>query len=172
MESVPVSVDLSEAWAADSVPVLLCVLWAGNGEVLSLSADRPSSLGEPQLFSSNSSSGLAECRLVESGTAINRVGESVLKVWECVDTDPVDGVNDSLVRTVDPRGPSIDVTNWSTCKWCTTDGLSELCDVFGKGGWVSTVARLGCDTCWADSVKILTSDRDTNDQICEGRSVL
>lgn len=63
---------------------------------------------------------------------------SVLEVWVGINTDPITVVNNSLVGTIDPGSPSIDVTNRSSAQSSTSNGRSNLLDVIDEGGRVSS----------------------------------
>ena len=152
LQSIPVHVDLSESWASNSIPESLCILSAWNGKIFSWSTNWPSSLGQPQLLSLGECSCLREGRLVELGTALNTIWKGVLEVWEGIDSDKVNSINDSLVGTVDICSPSINVANWLTSQRSTGNCLSELTNISCKCLWWSTVTRIGSNTSWADSV--------------------
>jgi hypothetical protein len=98
------------------VPVGLCVSSAGNGEVLSLSANRPSGLSDPDGLAANSILGVIEGFVEERSTLVNAVGLGVLEVWVGINTDPVTGIDDSVVGTVDPGSPGIDVSDTNTAQ--------------------------------------------------------
>lgn len=89
-----------------------------------------------------------------------------------IHSNEVAGINDSVVGAVDPGSPGIDVTNWGRAQGSTSDRGSDLADVVGKLGRLSTVARLGSNPSGRDTVEILGSNRDTSNQLCELVAVL
>ena len=47
LQSVPPSIDFSKNCASNVIPICLCILHAGDGEVLRFPADRPASFRDP-----------------------------------------------------------------------------------------------------------------------------
>ena len=172
MKSVPPSVHFAESWATNFVPVGLRIFWRSDCEVLCLSAYWPSSLGDPDLLSTNDGCCLIKSSLEQRLSTGDGIGFGVLEVWVCINSDPVDRVNDGFVGAVGPGSPGIDVSNGRSSERSSLQGSSELCDVSGESLWLCTISTAGGHSNWADSVQILTSNRDTNDQVCEIRTPL
>jgi len=98
------------------VPVGLGVSSARNGKVFSLSANRPSSLSDPDGLAADSILGVVEGFVEERCTLVNAVGLGVLEVWVGINTDPVTGIDDSVVGSVDPGSPGIDMADTNTAQ--------------------------------------------------------
>jgi hypothetical protein len=105
--------------------------------------------------------------LEEARSVLNAVGLSGLEVWVGIHSDPVDGVDDGLVRSVDPSSPGVNVTDGGSAQRSTSNGSSNLSDVGGEGSRISTISRLGSDTSGGDAVEILRANRDTSNKVCE-----
>lgn len=98
LENVPVSVDLVEKQAtANVVPVGLCVCGRGNGQVLLVTADGPTGLGNPERLAVGSRVDLVDGILEERLSAGDVVGVGVLEVRVGIETEPVDSLNDGVV---------------------------------------------------------------------------
>ena len=94
MKSVPPGVDATKVGASNLIPVGLCVCERWNSQVLRLSADRPSSLGDPDGLASNSALGSSQGRVEQALALGNAVGHCILEVGVCVHSDEVAGAND------------------------------------------------------------------------------
>jgi hypothetical protein len=92
------------------VPVGLGVGGVGNSEVLSLSANRPSGLSDPDRLAADGTLGVVESLVEERSTLVNAVVLGVLEVWVGINTDPVTSIDNSIVGSVNPSRPGIDVT--------------------------------------------------------------
>ena len=98
MENIPPGVDFAEGGrAANLIVECLCIGKTGDTKVLGLSADGPSSLGDPYWLSASSSRGCVVCFPEEIISGIDAVAHSVLEVWVLVNAEPVDGCNDRVV---------------------------------------------------------------------------
>lgn len=166
-ESVPEGVGVADQLASDCLPVLLSVLGGSLSLARLVTRHWPASLGNPDgLAVGSSDSSLV--RLIEERLGVlDRVVESRLEVWVSVETEPVNSLNDGAVRTIGPVVPGVNVTNWEA----PVLGL-DLVDVLNQSVWTSTNTRLVDDTSWADTVQILRSDTQSNDQVGEFASVL
>ncbi len=100
------------------VPVGLCVGSVGNGKVLSLAGNRPSSLGNPDRLAANSTLGVVEGFVEESSSLVDAIGFGVLEVWVGINTDPVGGTDDSVVGSVHPSSPGVDVADSNAAQGC------------------------------------------------------
>jgi hypothetical protein len=128
-KSVPPSVGLAKERASNCVPVCLGVGRVGNGKVGSRTAHRPSSLSDPDWLSSNSSLCGTESILEESRSVLDAVGLGSLEIWVGIHSDPVASADNSIVRSVDPGSPSVDVTNGSPAQRSAGNGGSNLTDI-------------------------------------------
>lgn len=98
MEDVPVSVDLVEEQAtANVVPVGLCVSGRGNSQVLLVTADGPTGLGNPESFVVGGRVNLVDGIYEERLSVADAVAVGVLEVWVGVKTEPVNSLDDGVV---------------------------------------------------------------------------
>lgn len=105
MESVPPGVDGAKVRASNFIPVCLCVCEGWNSQVLGLSANRESSLGDPDGLASDSTLGSSQ-RSVEQALAIgDAVCHCVLEVWVCVHSDEVASGDDLVEIRIGGLGP-------------------------------------------------------------------
>lgn len=147
LEDVPVSVDLVEKHAtANLVPVGLCVVGRGNGQVLLVTADRPASLGDPESLVVGGSVDLVDGILEKRLSAGDVVGVGVLEVWVRIETEPVNSLNDGVVGGVVPGSPGVNVTDGDMGEACAGDGGSHGLDVIDNVVRVLANTRLGSDT--------------------------
>jgi hypothetical protein len=103
----------------------------------------------------------------------NAVGHGVLKVWVGVHSNEIRRIDDSLVGTVDPGSPGVNMTDLNIPSWRSgLDCSLYLANVRSEGGWVSAISRVGSDTCWGDTVEIFASNRNASNKGCELRSPL
>jgi hypothetical protein len=172
LEGEPEHVHLAKVGASNSVPVGLSILDRWDGEVLGLSADGPSGLGDPDFLVANSALHLLERVLEQAGTSVDRVGHGVLEVRIGVHAGPVNSPSDSRVGGVCPCGPRIDVADGDLAQGGGGKSLSDLLDVADEVVWVCAGARLGVDARRGDAVEILATNGDTDDQVGELRSPL
>lgn len=85
----------------------MSILRARNGQVLCRTADRPTSLCDPDRFAANSRKSCI-IGVVEGGiTVLNRIGKGCLIIWVSIHAYKVASVDDSIVATVDPSGPGV-----------------------------------------------------------------
>jgi hypothetical protein len=130
------------------------------------------SLGDPHVLAACDTLGGRESAAEETAGALDGVVVLGLVKGESVDGEKVDIVNDSLVRCVDPRSPGInvgdlDLSKSSACELAASS-LDELHDLLRA----VTNTRLVLDTGLRHTVEILATDRDTDDEISQLRSVL
>lgn len=71
-----------------------------------------------------------------------------------------------------PASPSIDVTNRNVGQARALDSVPKLADVRGNCGCVGSDTSVGSLSSWRGTVEILTSNRDTNNQLGEVITVL
>jgi hypothetical protein len=111
---------------------------------------------------------LIESVIEELCAGPNAVDHGVLEVWVGVHSNEIGRIDDSLVRTVDPGSPGVNMTDLNIPSWRSgLDCSFYLANVGSEGGWVSTISRVGSDTCWRDTVKIFASNRNTSNKRCE-----
>jgi len=158
LESVPPHVDLSESWAGNCVPVGLGVGERWNTEVLSLSANGPSGLSDPDVLAANSVLGVRESLLEEVFALSDVVCHGVLEVWVGVNSDPVACGDNSRVRSINPGSPGVNVTNWGLLKSGTLDGIAESGNVTRDGSGINTDTSVGELSLSRVTVEILASD--------------
>lgn len=167
MEGEPEHVDLPKVGASNSIPVGLGVRDRWDGLVLGASAHGPSSLGDPDLLSANSSLCGGERVVEQPRSCTDRVRHAVLEVGVGVHADPVTGCRDLRVGAVGPRSPGVNVANGDFAQAGVGDGCPDLLNVVDEVGWVGSDAILCRDTRRGVAVQILAANRDTNDEICE-----
>lgn len=149
------------------MPVGLGIVERWNTKVLSLSADGPSGLGDPDLLVANCVLGVRESLLEEVFALSDIVGHGVLEVWVSVNSDPVACGDNSRVGTINPGSPGINVTNWGLLESGTLDGVSERGDVSRDDGGIDTDTSV-CELALGRvTVEILASDGDTNNEVGE-----
>jgi hypothetical protein len=130
------------------------------------------SLGDPNVLAACDTLGGRERAAEETPSAFNGVVALGLVEGESVDGEEIDVVNDSLVRGVDPRGPGVDVGDLdlgqSGAGELAASSLDELDDL------LRAVAntRFVPDTGLRHTIKILATDRNTNDEISQLGAVL
>lgn len=172
MEGEPVHVDLAKVGASNSVPVGLCVLDGGNGQVLGVSADGPSSLGDPDVLVADGGLHLREGIVEQTRSRVDGVRHGVLEVWVGVHAGPVNGIRDGRVGGVGPRSPGVNVTDGGLAQGSGSKGSPDLLDVVDEVVWVGTRAGLGLDTGRRDAVQVLAAHGDAHDQVGELGAVL
>ena len=173
LESVPPDVGLAEHGASDLLVVVLGVVGAGNGLVLSRANDGPASLGDPDGLASTGTLNLLESGVVQSLAVLNAVGLLVLEVGVGVHAEPVEGLDQGVGGVVDVGSPGVDVTNGGLLEAGSLDGLADLVDVLDEGlgaGTGETVAVLAAND--GVTVQILGTDRDTGDEAVKLTTVL
>lgn len=130
------------------VPVGLGVVSAGNGEVLSLSGNRPSSLSDPDRLATNSTLGVIESFVEERSTLVNTICLGILEVWVGINTNEVTSIDDSVVRSVNPGGPGINVANSDTAQSGVCNSSSNLADVVDDDRGFLSDSGTSSDTGW------------------------
>lgn len=144
------------------VPVGLGIVSTGNSKVLSLASNGPSGLGDPNILAANGTLGVVQSLVEESSALADAIGLSVLEVWVGINTDPVAGVDNGVVGSVDPGGPGIDMTNTDTAQGGARDSSSNLFNVVDDSIRVSSNGGASSDTGRRVSVEILTSYSNTS----------
>lgn len=130
MKCVPPGVVLAEGHgASDLVPVGLRVGKAGNALVLGGSADGPAGLGDPNGLACGGGGGVGQGLEEERAGITDGVGHGVLKVWVRVHADEVGVPDDCVVRSVDPCGPGVDVSDGSAAQRSVGNGGPDLRNV-------------------------------------------
>jgi hypothetical protein len=84
--------------------------------------------------------------------------------------DPVKVVNDSAVAGINVDLPCVDVTELGAGQGSASDGIADLLDVADKN--IRSSTGVASSTVGRDTVKILRSNRDTNNQVSESGAVL
>ena len=136
------------------------------------SADRPSSLGDLDRLSANSSLGGRERIIEQASSRPDTIRHTVLEVWVGVHAHPVTGIRNSRVGRVGPCSPGVNVANRGLAQRGVSNGGPDLLDIVDKVVWVGAVARLGRDTRRGDAVEILAANGDSDYEICELGAVL
>jgi len=140
------------------VPVSLSIGNAGNGQILSRAADRPASFGDPNRLATCSSSrvvvSLKECNIA----SLDGVVLSILEVRICVHTDEIRSSDDSVVGTVNPSSPRINMTDGSPAQWSVGNSRTNLTNVIGNNVWTSTNAIIARNTGRRYTVQVLTAN--------------
>lgn len=167
MEGEPEHVHLAKVGASNSVPIGLSILDRWDGKVLGFSTDGPSGLGDPDFLAANSALHLLEGVVKEAGTSVDGVGHGILEVRICVHAGPVNSVRNGRIGGVRPGGPCIDVADGDFAQGSGCKSLPDLLDVANDVVWVCSGACLGLDSRRGDAVKILATNRDTDDQVSE-----
>ncbi len=148
MQRVPVGVDLAKGRAANLVPVALGIGNAGNRKIFGWAAYRPASLSNPDGFAADSGNcvviGLPEGRVA----VLDRIFHGVLEVRVCVSADEVAVVNNSLVRSIDPGGPGIHMTDGYAGEWGSSDDFADLLYVARNNIRASTHTGFVRDASW------------------------
>ena len=96
----------------------------------------------------------------------------VLEVRVCVHANPVDVLNDLAVGAVGPRVPGVNVTNGRIRQRSAGDCLAHLLDVVDQHIGVDARVAVVLLPRHRVTVEILTTDGQTDDQICEVASIL
>lgn len=78
-----------------------------------------------------------ESILEEASTVLDSVVLGALVVWVGIHSEEVAVVNDSLVRSIDPGSPCIDVTNWNTAQSGSSNQGSDALDIVDDGSGFS-----------------------------------
>jgi hypothetical protein len=110
---------------------------------------------------------LVHASLEEGFAACDGVGVGVLEERVGIEAEPVDGINDGRVGRVGPSSPSIDVTNWDAIQRSARNGGSDGGDIVDNSAGVLSDTSIGFDSSDRVTVKILTSDGDTDNQVAE-----
>lgn len=169
MHGEPPSINLAEQGAADLVPVCLGVLERRNSLADSLATNRKAGLGDPDRLSANSSLDSGNSVVEKALVLGDVVGHRVLEVRVGIDTDEVAGIDDGLVRSVDPGSPSVNVAYGSRLERGVGDGVTDPLDVAGEFERLSTRVRVAVGGAGrSDAVEILAADGDTGNQAGEG----
>lgn len=153
-KSVPESVDLSDQLAGHGLPVGLGVRGGGLGRARHLTGYRPAGLGNPHRLPVGGLDGGLVRGVEQRLAVVDGVLKSGLEVWVSIETEPVNGLNDSVVGRVSPVVPGVDVSDGEA----PVLGLN-LVDVFDQSVRSGTNARLVDHTSWADAVEVLRADR-------------
>jgi hypothetical protein len=111
---------------------------------------------------------LTESVIEELLAGLNAVDHGVLEVWVGVHSNEIGRIDDSLVGTVDPSSPGVNMTDLNIPTWRSGRDCSlYLANVRSQGGWVSAISRVGSDTCWRDTVEIFASNGNASNKGCE-----
>ena len=172
LKNVPPDVHFTEARAASVLPEVLSILVGGLGLVLSLAADGPASLSDPDGLATGSGGSLIEGILEQVVAVLNAVGLGVLKVGVSVHAEPVAGVNEGLVGLVDVGSPGVDVADGDVLEARSLDGLANLVDVADEGLGASTGVGAGELAGGSLTVEVLTTNGDTGNKFVELTAVL
>lgn len=147
------------------MPELGGVLNAGNGLVLGLTLDGPSSLGDPEGLTASNSLNLVVCLPEEVGGVVDRVALTVLVEGVLVKTKEVNGAENGRVGGVGEGVPGINVTDGNIGEDGILDELTDLANVVDENVGRLTVTTLLLDTGLGDAVQVLGTDRDTDGQV-------
>lgn len=162
MKSVPESVDVAQDCAGNLIPVGLGICKARHSQVLGGTTDRPSCLGDPdRLAASNRSRvvvGLEESLL----GILDGVVHGILEIWVCIRANEVDGRNNSIVGTVDPGGPGINMANGNSTQRCAGKSRPDLTDEARDDIWTGSDAVVSCNASRRNAVQILATHGKTN----------
>lgn len=169
LKSVPVHVNLSKVRASNIIPVCLGIGSACNTFTSSCTSNGPSGLSNPNGLSGSRLCS-CQCGVEKRLSFVYSIGLSILEVWVAGDnmlvknqgnerrvnvrihSNPINSLCNSVVRSVDPSSPGINMSNGSSAQSSTGDCLSNLCNIADKVGRVGTIARVGSDTSWGVSV--------------------
>lgn len=173
LENVPPGVDLTEGrGTSDFIVESLGVGNTGNGEVLSLTADGPSGLSNPDGLTTGGTGSRVIGSPEEVVSGFDAVGFGVLEEGVLVDTEPVNSLDDGVVGRVGPGIPGINVTDLDAAQGCSIQSLLDLSNVVDNLGGACTNARIVFDTGGRHTVQVFTADGETNHQIGKGRTIL
>ena len=172
LEGVPPDVVLAEEGAADVLPESLGVLDRGHRLADRLAADGVPGLRDPDGLATAGLGGLAEGVGKQRVALADGVGHGVLEVRVGVHAQPVDGVDNGLVRAVVPGSPGLDVADLGILERGTGDGVPRLLDVTCDGVRLGTDVRSRLDAHGRVAVEILGADRDAVDEAAELLAVL
>lgn len=173
LESVVVEVDIVlDKLACNIFPVDTGVLRTRLSLVQSLASDGPTSLSYPDRLALSSVDGGMVSIKEEGARASNAVLHSGLEVRVGVHANEVNCLNDRVVGSINVDSPSVYMANRLALKTGSGNGTADLLDVLDEFTGLSTRTGLVFNASGCDTVEILAADRNTNNQVSEGRSVL
>lgn len=172
LHGVPPRVHIAKKGASNLIPVCLGVLERGDSLADSLATNGKPGFRNPDGLSTDGGLRRAKGIVEESLVVGDSIGLSLLEVGVGVNADPVSGIDDGLVGSVDPRGPCVDMADGGVGERGAGNGITNLLHVFREGEGVSTRVLLVQETGGRDAVEILAADRDTSDETGEVGAIL
>ena len=171
LKDVVIKVDVViDQLAGNILPEDAGIVGGRNSLVNGFATNRPSSLSDPDGLALRSSNSLVVGIEEKVAASANAIDESTLEVRVCIHTDPVEVVNDSVVAGINVYLPCVDVTELSASEAGSSNGLTGLFDVVDE--YVRLSTGVASSTVDGNTVKILGTDGDTDNQVSEGSTIL
>ena len=138
--------------------------------VFGRTANGPAGLGDPDRFATGDGRGVVVSIEEHLLAILNAVGLRVLEIGVRIHPDEIGSGNDSVVGTIDPGSPCVDMAHGDPAQSSPCNGISHLGDVVRDGLGVGPNTGFARDANRGASVEIFTADRDPNHRASKVRA--